>query len=362
VAAVLAGLAALGLAFDAARDARALTARSDEVLVQAVALERKVVDLETGLRGYAITRDRVFLRPMMAAQRQIPADLAELRRLARGDAAQERRAEAIETAVWAYARHWLLPALRLHRSDSGLAAQMWAVIGRQRMDDIRTRFTAFESAERALRAQRERRAERFEGAVLALVAAAALAVVAGSIAGLHRFRRRAAQASAGLAAELAAVRARGDELALELERRSLRDPLTGAATRGAFLERLQAECEAARRHGGELSLLVVDVTGLGRINADHGLEAGDRALAALADLARSLVRGADAVGRIGGDELALLLPRTPLRRAEALAATLRRAATVPVAVGVAGAGLRADAAALLADAAPERAPRPAVAA
>ena len=42
------------------------------MLLRSNELERKVIDLETGLRGYAITRDHVFLRPMLAAQKGIP--------------------------------------------------------------------------------------------------------------------------------------------------------------------------------------------------------------------------------------------------------------------------------------------------
>ena len=60
-------------------------------------LERKVIDLETGLRGYAITRDPVFLRPMLAAQKGIPDELNDLKRLVRGNPAQERRVDAIST-------------------------------------------------------------------------------------------------------------------------------------------------------------------------------------------------------------------------------------------------------------------------
>ena len=351
----------LAFAIHGARDARALTAQSDEVLVRANELERKVVDLETGLRGFAITRDPVFLRPMMAAQRQIPDDLIVLRRLTRGDAGQERRARAVEIAVWTYARHWLVPALKLHRSDSGLAAQMWAIIGRTRMEAIRARFTAFQRGERALRAGRVHRAERYERAVVVLLVLAAAGLVSGWALSARRFRRHAAAASADLAAELAAVRARSEELAGELARREELDPLTGLATRRAFLERLEQECAAARRHGGELSLVVLDVAGLGRINAERGLAVGDEVLVQVARLCSSHVRTGDAVARIGGDELALLLPRTPLRRAEALAGELRarlraEATAVDAAFGTASATHRADAGALLAAATPQRPP------
>ena len=53
----LAGLAGLGAAMAQAHSARARTEHADRVLLRSSELERKVVDLETGLRGYAITRD-----------------------------------------------------------------------------------------------------------------------------------------------------------------------------------------------------------------------------------------------------------------------------------------------------------------
>ena len=97
LAAGLVGLAALGFAMFQVHSATAEAEHSDRVLLHANDLERKVIDLETGLRGYALTRDRVFLQPMLAAQKGIPDELDELESLAAGDADQERRAEAITT-------------------------------------------------------------------------------------------------------------------------------------------------------------------------------------------------------------------------------------------------------------------------
>ena len=173
--AALVGSLALVLAIHEVRAATALTEHSDRVLLRSNDLERKVVDLETGLRGYAITRDHVFLRPMLAAQKGIPDELTELQQLVRGDAAQERRAQAISGAVWTYARYWLQPALRLTESDSALVAQMWASVGRERMETIRHRFAAFETAEQKLRVDRANRLSTYEGVVVGLLVAVLLA-------------------------------------------------------------------------------------------------------------------------------------------------------------------------------------------
>jgi diguanylate cyclase (GGDEF)-like protein len=88
---------------------------------------------------------------------------------------------------------------------------------------------------------------------------------------------------------------------------SLHDPLTGAMTRGAFEQTITHEVAAAGRRGEQLTLAVVDVVGLRKINLGHGHKAGDEVLAQIAGRLRATVRGNDPIGRLGGDEVAVLL-------------------------------------------------------
>jgi len=88
------------------------------------------------------------------------------------------------------------------------------------------------------------------------------------------------------------------------------DPLTGLANHRAFHERLAAEAERARRHGRDLSLVLVDVDSFKAINDSAGHEAGDRVLSQVAQRLSSTGRGGDLLARIGGDEFAWLLPET----------------------------------------------------
>jgi serine/threonine-protein kinase len=88
---------------------------------------------------------------------------------------------------------------------------------------------------------------------------------------------------------------------------SLHDPLTGAMTRGAFEQTIAHEVAAANRRNERLTLVVFDIAGLRRINLQHGHKAGDEALAQTANRIRSMVRGNDPIGRLGGDEIAVLL-------------------------------------------------------
>jgi diguanylate cyclase (GGDEF)-like protein len=378
------------------REAASRADHSDRVLAQANTLERKVIDLETGLRGYAITRDNLFLEPMAGARRQLPDDLAVLRRLVRDNPAQTRRMQAIADAVWAYDMYWLQPALELDPARQALAAQMWAIVGRERMELIRDRFEAFESAELKLRSARAARVERYERTAVGIVIGVLLALGGASLVSARWLRRRViaplaalrgtvhrlaagdltaragtdgyaevgevARAFNAMADELAASRARGEALTEELERQARTDPLTGIGNRRAFDEHLARECANARRHGGDLSLLVLDVDGFKTINDAHGHAAGDAVLARIAAICAAQRRAGDLVARIGGDEFAILLPRTPARGAEAVVEELeRRIAAEPataggapvaatVAIGVATAAHRADPDALLKEA------------
>jgi diguanylate cyclase (GGDEF)-like protein len=88
---------------------------------------------------------------------------------------------------------------------------------------------------------------------------------------------------------------------------SLHDPLSGAMTRGAFEQTITHEVAAAMRRSEKLTLAVFDIVGLRRINLAHGHRAGDEVLAQIAGRVRATVRGNDAIGRPGGDELAVLL-------------------------------------------------------
>jgi diguanylate cyclase (GGDEF)-like protein len=88
---------------------------------------------------------------------------------------------------------------------------------------------------------------------------------------------------------------------------SLHDPLTGAMTRGAFEQTIAHEVAAASRRNEKLTLVVFDIVGLRRINLSHGHKAGDETLAQTANRIRALVRGNDPIGRLGGDEISVLL-------------------------------------------------------
>jgi len=96
----------------------------------------------------------------------------------------------------------------------------------------------------------------------------------------------------------------------ELERLAVEDGLTGTLNRRGFEQQVRDVLSRARRSGETVSLLMMDIDYFKRINDSHGHEAGDRALVAVTDAIRSRLRDYDLLGRIGGEEFAVLLPDT----------------------------------------------------
>lgn len=88
------------------------------------------------------------------------------------------------------------------------------------------------------------------------------------------------------------------------------DFLTGLANRHEFDSFLRRELARAERFGDSLSLAMIDVDGLKRINDEHGHKAGDEALRTVGATLKATVRALDLAARIGGDEFALVMPQT----------------------------------------------------
>ncbi len=85
------------------------------------------------------------------------------------------------------------------------------------------------------------------------------------------------------------------------------DPLTGCLNRRGFEERAVAVLAAAARHGGENAVLVLDLDHFKQVNDEHGHAAGDELLRWVVSTLKRSIRPGDAIGRIGGDEFAVLL-------------------------------------------------------
>ena len=121
---------------------------------------------------------------------------------------------------------------------------------------------------------------------------------------------------------LAVANARAHEQLVALART---DALTGLANHRAFRERLESDAARARRTGFPVSLVIVNLDRFKRVNDTWGHQAGDAVLREVARRLQASARRGDLPARIGGEELAWLLPDTGLPAARDAAERLRRA-------------------------------------
>lgn len=136
------------------------------------------------------------------------------------------------------------------------------------------------------------------------------------------------------AANLAAIAIENRYAHEELERRAYTDYLTGLANRRHCLEQAENELARTLRYGKELSILMLDVDRFKQVNDTYGHKVGDIVLQELSAVCCGTLRNVDVVGRIGGEEFAVLLPETGLEPAMEAAERLRAAiAAAPVTPG-----------------------------
>ncbi len=102
------------------------------------------------------------------------------------------------------------------------------------------------------------------------------------------------------------------------------DSLTGMNNRLAFFELSDSIHKMACRHNHSYAVIMFDIDFFKKINDTHGHHIGDEALKALAKVVLQTVRETDIVGRIGGEEFAVILPETSQENASLLATRLRQ--------------------------------------
>ena len=113
------------------------------------------------------------------------------------------------------------------------------------------------------------------------------------------------------------------------------DGLTGLFVRRYFDARLDEEIARSLRFATPFSIVMIDIDSFKQLNDTHGHLLGDRVLRTIAATVRAQMRGVDTAARFGGEELALILPRTDLPAASRQAERVRAAIaelTIPVAV------------------------------
>ncbi|MCU0478791.1 MAG: bifunctional diguanylate cyclase/phosphodiesterase [Chloroflexi bacterium] len=160
------------------------------------------------------------------------------------------------------------------------------------------------------------------GGALGLVVAFVGAGIAAAVV-LQRVVHDVETLQAGLEADLRAARAAYDRASLDARL----DPLTGLGNHRAFQEELVRQVAVAVREERPVSLVMIDLDDLKRLNDTDGHAAGDHLLAMVGRLIRATLRPADRSFRIGGDEFALLLPSTNTEAAYGVVRRLLASAT-----------------------------------
>jgi len=113
-------------------------------------------------------------------------------------------------------------------------------------------------------------------------------------------------------------------LSRDLERQASTDPLTKLRNRRSFYDLGDSSLAVAKRHDRPLTALMVDIDRFKEINDRHGHAGGDVVLVAVAEVMSRMLRNSDLIGRMGGEEFAILLVETGQRAAELTAERLRR--------------------------------------
>jgi diguanylate cyclase (GGDEF)-like protein len=112
------------------------------------------------------------------------------------------------------------------------------------------------------------------------------------------------------------------------------DALTRINNRHHFMNMAELEFMRAKRHGRDLTLILLDLDHFKVVNDNFGHTVGDKVLQTVAQLFSSCLRSTDIIGRYGGEEFTILLPETGLRGARLLTQRIRASiASRPVQIG-----------------------------
>jgi signal transduction histidine kinase len=144
------------LAITSLRESTEERRETREGLIAADELQQLVIDLETGVRGFVITREERFLEPWNEARAAFPERTDALERLVADDPAQLARARRIAQAGTSYIRDYGMPLLKdARRNDPSARSVANTEEGRQRVDSMRADFARFTATARTSLAERE---------------------------------------------------------------------------------------------------------------------------------------------------------------------------------------------------------------
>jgi signal transduction histidine kinase len=230
---------------------------SEEVLTTANELERLVIDVETSVRGFALTGEAQFLQPWDDARRDLPARAAALERLSAGNPEQQRAARRIAQAASAYVERYAAPLLQAARRGDPAAGSVATIVeGKRRVDEIRAEFDAFIATQRSFAEARQARSDA-AATRAAAAAVGGLAVSLVLVAIFAGYLTRAIVRPVLRAAQMA-VRMAGGDL-------SARMPATGVAEIGRLERAFNQMAGSLERNRDDLAELATEQAALRRV-------------------------------------------------------------------------------------------------
>ncbi|MDE2028927.1 MAG: diguanylate cyclase [Alphaproteobacteria bacterium] len=114
------------------------------------------------------------------------------------------------------------------------------------------------------------------------------------------------------------------EMEAELFRQASTDALTGVSNRRYFQNQAEQELRRARRFARDMSVMMIDIDHFKPINDTYGHAAGDAVIQGVVKRSLEALRQSDSLGRVGGEEFAVLLPETAASAAFDVAERLRK--------------------------------------
>ena len=252
-----AAFAVLLLAISDLRDSARVARETRDELTAVDGLEKLVLDLETGLRGFVITREGRFLAPWNQAREVLPERGAALERLADGDPEQVRRARAITPAVTSYIENYGLPVIAAARRGEQSASSLeTTATGKRLVDGLRAQFADFRAFERNLLNDRQDSADAAARRAVAagfIGVATSVVLVALFVGSLLRWIVRPIRRASAMAGVIAA----GDL--------STRMPEAGVGEIGRLERAFNTMAGSLETNEGELRRLVAQQSALRRV-------------------------------------------------------------------------------------------------
>ncbi|HEX5865008.1 MAG TPA: CHASE3 domain-containing protein, partial [Casimicrobiaceae bacterium] len=278
-----------------ARSAERGARHSQEVLIAANGLELRVLDLETGLRGFILTHQMEFLAPWQQALATLPRQGLALLTLVKGDPAQEARVRKILAAARSYINDYSVPLVgAAERGDPSTKTVAVTAEGEARVNAIRADFGQLLGAERGTsaanaRARTDAVHRAYAGAVLGIGASIALLML------YLGYVTRAVVAPIRRAATMTG-RVAGGDLGARL-------PETGVGEIGALQHAFNTMGASLERNRDELAALADEQAGLRRVATlvAQGASPGDVLAAVASEIGRLFPADYALIGRYDDD-------------------------------------------------------------